>query len=50
MVLLSFSRPGVEAVFLLQPAKVTAHWHKGTTFMVRFESSVLARDAQVDSR
>ncbi|KAF0296075.1 Trafficking protein particle complex subunit 5 [Amphibalanus amphitrite] len=32
------------------PAKVTAHWHKGTTFMVRFESSVLARDAQVDTR
>lgn len=32
------------------PAKVTAHWHKGTTFMVRFESSVLTRDAQVDGR
>ena len=26
------------------PAKVTAHWHKGTTFMVKFEESVIARD------
>lgn len=26
------------------PAKVSAHWHKGTTFMVKFEDSVIARD------
>ena len=26
------------------PAKVSAHWHKGTTFMVKFEESVIARD------
>lgn len=32
---------------LLQPAKVTAHWHKGTTFMIEFDESVLARDKMV---
>lgn len=26
------------------PAKVSAHWHKGTTFMVKFEEGVIARD------
>lgn len=26
------------------PAKVTAHWHKGTTFMVKFEEHVIARE------
>jgi len=26
------------------PAKVSAHWHKGTTFMVKFEEEVIARD------
>ena len=24
--------------------QVSAHWHKGTTFMVKFEESVIARD------
>ena len=28
-------------VILLQ---VSAHWHKGTTFMVKFEEEVIARD------
>ncbi|XP_030768160.1 trafficking protein particle complex subunit 5-like [Sitophilus oryzae] len=32
------------------PAKVTAHWHKGTTYMIKFEESVLARDNQVEDR
>jgi len=26
------------------PAKVSAHWHKGSTFMVKFEEEVIARD------
>jgi len=26
------------------PAKVSAHWHKGTTLMVKFEEVVIARD------
>ena len=30
------------------PAKVTAHWHKGTTFMVKFDDQVIARDRQID--
>ncbi|XP_022087724.1 trafficking protein particle complex subunit 5-like [Acanthaster planci] len=32
------------------PAKVTAHWHKGTTYMIKFEDSVLARDKALDQR
>eukprot|EP00094_Tigriopus_californicus_P005063 TCALIF_04877-PA protein Name:"Similar to TRAPPC5 Trafficking protein particle complex subunit 5 (Bos taurus)" AED:0.42 eAED:0.42 QI:0/-1/0/1/-1/1/1/0/191 len=30
------------------PAKVTAHWHNGTTFMVKFDERVIARDKQID--
>ena len=30
------------------PAKVTAHWHNGTTFMVQFEEHVISRDKLVD--
>jgi len=30
------------------PAKVSAHWHKGTTFMIKFEDSVIARDKGTD--
>ena len=30
------------------PAKVSAHWHKGTTFMVKFDEQVIARDRQMD--
>ncbi|XP_013409614.1 trafficking protein particle complex subunit 5 [Lingula anatina] len=32
------------------PAKVTTHWHKGTTFMIKFDESVIARDKTVDGR
>ncbi|KAF5282975.1 hypothetical protein FQA39_LY04846 [Lamprigera yunnana] len=32
------------------PAKVTAHWHKGTTYMVKFDESVIARDKQLEER
>lgn len=37
-------------VFTLQNAKVTAHWHKGTTYMVKFEDHVITRDKQMDER
>lgn len=37
-------------LLLFQPAKVTAHWHKGTTYMVKFEDSVIARDKTLDDR
>jgi hypothetical protein len=30
------------------PAKVSAHWHKGTTFMVKFDEHVIARDRQLE--
>jgi len=33
-----------------QPAKVTAHWHKGTTYMIKFDESVIARDKQLEGR
>ena len=37
-------------LFRLQPAKVTAHWHKGTTFMIKFDESVIVRDKMVEGR
>lgn len=30
--------------FTRQPAKVTVHWHKGTTFMIKFEDFVIQKD------
>lgn len=35
---------------MFQMAKVTAHWHKGTTYMVQFDESVIARDKQMEER
>ncbi|XP_017150342.1 trafficking protein particle complex subunit 5 [Drosophila miranda] len=32
------------------PCKVTAHWHKGTTYMVKFEDFVIARDKQMEEK
>ncbi|KAL1486766.1 hypothetical protein MTO96_008750 [Rhipicephalus appendiculatus] len=32
------------------PAKVTAHWYKGTTFMIKFEESVIVRDKAMENR
>lgn len=31
-------------------AKVTAHWHKGTTYMIKFDESVILRDKQMEER
>ncbi|KAJ3641090.1 hypothetical protein Zmor_027610 [Zophobas morio] len=31
-------------------AKVTAHWHKGTTYMVKFDDTVVTRDKQLEER
>ncbi|RZC32520.1 TRAPP domain containing protein [Asbolus verrucosus] len=31
-------------------AKVTAHWHKGTTYMVKFDDAVVSRDKQLEER
>lgn len=32
------------------PAKVTAHWHKGTAFVIKFDESVIARDKLIEGR
>ncbi|XP_062474502.1 trafficking protein particle complex subunit 5 [Pezoporus occidentalis] len=32
------------------PAKVTAHWHKGTTLMIKFEEAVIAREKSLEGR
>lgn len=32
------------------PAKVTVHWHKGTTYMVKFDDAVVTRDKQLEDR
>ena len=32
------------------PAKVTAHWHKGTTLIIKFQDSVIIRDKMLDPR
>ena len=46
----SFTAGAVEAVLegANCPAKVTAHWHNGPTFMVKFEEEVIAREKQLD--
>ncbi|KAG9279258.1 trafficking protein particle complex subunit 5 [Astyanax mexicanus] len=48
----SFTAGMVEAILTHSgfPAKVTAHWHKGTTLMIKFDEAVIARDKQLDSR
>ncbi|XP_064477294.1 trafficking protein particle complex subunit 5-like [Ornithodoros turicata] len=48
----SFVAGIIEAVLLgcNFPAKVTAHWYKGTTFMIKFEDSVIARDKSLETR
>ncbi|KAK0167147.1 hypothetical protein PV327_004581 [Microctonus hyperodae] len=48
----SFVAGIVEAVLCDSgfPAKVTAHWHKGTTYMVKFDDTVIAREKQLDDR
>ncbi|XP_009583936.1 PREDICTED: trafficking protein particle complex subunit 5, partial [Fulmarus glacialis] len=42
----------VEAVLAASgfPAKVSAHWHKGTTLMIKFEEAVIARDKSLEGR
>lgn len=30
------------------PAKITVHWHDGTTFMIKFDDSVIERDKLLD--
>ncbi|KAH7640614.1 trafficking protein particle complex subunit 31 [Dermatophagoides farinae] len=30
------------------PAKITVHWHEGTTFMIKFDDSVIERDQLIE--
>ncbi|MCJ8749479.1 hypothetical protein PDJAM_G00176780 [Pangasius djambal] len=48
----AFTAGMVEAILTHSgfPAKVTAHWHKGTTLMIKFDEAVIARDKQLDGR
>ncbi|KAI4894952.1 hypothetical protein NFI96_015760 [Prochilodus magdalenae] len=48
----AFTAGIVEAILTHSgfPAKVTAHWHKGTTLMIKFDEAVIARDKQLDGR
>ncbi|CAH1251566.1 TRAPPC5 [Branchiostoma lanceolatum] len=32
------------------PAKVTAHWHRGTTYMIKFDEAVILRDKNMEGR
>ena len=32
------------------PATVTVHWHKGTTFLIKFDDSVIAREKIADGK
>ncbi|KAH3737633.1 hypothetical protein DPMN_044226 [Dreissena polymorpha] len=41
---------GYTSYGVFQPAKVTAHYHKGTTFMIKFDESVIARDKLLDGK
>uniref|UniRef100_A0A8B9DSF6 Trafficking protein particle complex subunit 5 n=1 Tax=Anser cygnoides TaxID=8845 RepID=A0A8B9DSF6_ANSCY len=48
----AFAAGLVEAVLGASgfPAKVTAHWHKGTTLMIKFDEAVIARDKSLEGR
>ncbi|KAF6720581.1 Trafficking protein particle complex subunit 5 [Oryzias melastigma] len=48
----AFTAGIVEAILTHSgfPAKVTAHWHKGTTLMIKFNESVIVRDKALDGR
>lgn len=41
---------GDDYHIIFQPCTVTAHWHKGTTFMIQFDETVIARDKAFDAR
>ncbi|XP_055460333.1 trafficking protein particle complex subunit 5 [Psammomys obesus] len=48
----SFAAGVVEAVLGRAgfPARVSAHWHKGTTLMIKFDQAVLARERALEGR
>ncbi|KAE8300677.1 Trafficking protein particle complex subunit 5 [Larimichthys crocea] len=48
----AFTGGVVEAILTHSgfPAKVTVHWHKGTTLMIKFDEAVIARDKALEGR
>lgn len=48
----AFNAGIVEAILTNSgfPAKVTVHWHKGTTLMIKFNNEVIARDKALEGR
>lgn len=48
----AFNAGIVEAILTNSgfPAKVTVHWHKGTTLMIKFNEEVIARDKALEGR
>eukprot|EP00794_Sanderia_malayensis_P007759 gene7759-8603_t len=32
------------------PAKVSVHWHKGTTFLIKFDDTVIAREKAMETK
>ncbi|NXX87470.1 TPPC5 protein, partial [Urocolius indicus] len=48
----AFTAGLLEAVLAASgfPAKVTAHWHKGTTLMIKFDEGVIARERGLEGR
>lgn len=48
----AFNAGIVEAILTHSgfPAKVTVHWHKGTTLMIKFNDEVIARDKALEGR
>ncbi|KAG7261038.1 hypothetical protein CRUP_004340 [Coryphaenoides rupestris] len=48
----AFTGGVVEAILTHSgfPAKVTVHWHKGTTLMIKFDEAVITRDKALEGR
>lgn len=48
----AFTGGAVEAILTHSgfPAKVTVHWHKGATLMIKFDEAVIARDKALEGR
>lgn len=40
----------LKVLLYFQPCKVTVHWHKGTTYVIEFDESVIVRDKALEAR
>jgi len=48
----AFAAGVIEAILNASnfPAKVTCHWHNGSTYMIKFDESVIARERMLEQR